>query len=111
MGAYEWNPTVDIKENSQLITQHSQLLIAPNPFSQQTTITARWDKSARVNIEIYNAAGLLVEPLQSGNQLPGNCQIPWNGTGNSGNLLPAGVYVVLLRTDGREVGSMKVVKE
>ncbi len=111
MGAYEWNPTVDVKEIPNPKFQKSNLTVAPNPFSQQTTITAQWDKSARVNIEVYNAAGLLVKTLQSGNQLPGSCEIPWNGTDNSGNMLPSGVYVVVLRIDGREAGSVKVVKQ
>ena len=71
---------------------------------------AKWNKSARVNIEIYNNAGLLVKTLQSGKQLPGSCKIPWNGTDNSGNILPAGIYYVVLRVNAKETKSIKIIK-
>ena len=111
MGAYEWNPTVDVREIPAAKQQIPRLTAAPNPFIAQTTISARWDKPARVNIEVYNFAGLLVKTLQHGQQPAGSCQIPWNGTDNSGNYLPAGVYVIVLRVDGKEVASVKVVKQ
>ncbi len=113
MGAYEWNPTVGISKpiipNPHPNTQHIQT--APNPFGTQTTISAQWDKPARINIEVYNAAGLLVKTLQQGRQFSGSCQIPWDGTDNSGNYLPSGVYVVVLRIDAKEIESVKVVKK
>ena len=111
MGAYEWNPTVDVREIPTAKQQNPRLTAAPNPFIAQTTISARWDKPARVNIEVYNFAGLLIKTLQHGKQPAGSCQIPWNGTDNSGNYLPAGVYIVVLRVDGKEVESVKVVKQ
>ncbi len=111
MGAYEWNPTVSTKEIPTTKQQIPRLTAAPNPFIAQTTISARWDKPARVNIEVYNFAGLLIKTLQHGQQPAGSCQIPWNGTDNSGNYLPAGVYVIVLRVDGKEVASVKVVKQ
>ena len=112
MGAYEWNPTVEVKENPATSSEQQATVItaAPNPFSSLTYISAKWDKKADVNIAVYNNAGLLVNTLQSGTQLPGSCRIPWNGTGNTGNLLPAGVYLIILTIDGKEKGSVKVVK-
>ncbi len=114
MGAYEWNPTVGTEEqhptpNTKRPTPNLQ--VYPNPFSIQTTISAQWDKSARVNIEVYNNAGLLVKTLQSGKQLPGSCQIPWDGTDNNNNILPAGVYYIVLRIENKEIESVKVVKQ
>ncbi len=110
MGAYEWNPTVDVKENSQPKTQNSKLLVAPNPFSNHTTITAQWVKTADVDIRIYTNTGLLVKTLQSGRQLPGSCEISWDGTDENGKILPAGMYVVVMTVNGRETESIKVVK-
>ncbi len=111
MGAYEWNPTVSTKEIPNFKKQIPGLTAAPNPFTTQTTISAKWDNPARINIEIYNNAGLLIKTLQSGSQPAGSCKIFWDGTDDTGNYLPAGVYVVVLRVEGKEVGSVKVVKE
>ncbi len=112
MGAYEWNTTVEVKENPATGNKQpaTRIKAAPNPFSTLTYITAKWDKQADVNLTVYNNAGLLVNTLQSGRQLPGSCRLPWNGTGNTGNLLPAGVYLIVLTVDGKEKGSVKVVK-
>jgi flagellar hook assembly protein FlgD len=105
VGTEEQHPT----PNAEHPTPNLQ--VYPNPFSTQTTISAKWNKSARVNIEIYNAAGLLVKTLQQGKQLPGSCKIPWNGTDNSGNILPAGIYYIVLRIENKETESVKVIKQ
>ncbi len=110
MGAYEWNPTVSTKEIPNTKKQIPRLAAAPNPFTTQTIISAKWNKPARVNIEIYNNAGLLIKTLQSGSQPAGSCQIIWDGTDNNSHYLPAGIYIVVLRVEGKEVGSVKVVK-
>lgn len=110
MGCYEWNPTVGTVETTVVKTPEPKLKVYPNPFVSQTTVYAKWDKQAGVAIEIYNNAGLLVKTLKRGRQLPGLCQIPWNGTDNNSNHLPAGVYYVVLRIDGEEMESMKIVK-
>ncbi|RLD90403.1 MAG: hypothetical protein DRJ09_04305 [Bacteroidetes bacterium] len=113
MGAYEWNPTVGTDKHRISNVEHRMpnLKVFPNPFSTATNIAARWETTAQINIEIYNNAGLLVKTLLSGKQLPGRCQIPWNGTGNNNNYLPSGGYVILLKIDGRDVESVKVVKK
>ena len=113
MGCYEWNPTVgtDEHQTQNPKRQTPNLQVFPNPFSTATNIAAQWKTTAQVNIEVYNAAGLLVKTLQSGKQLPGSCQIPWDGTDNIGNKLPAGIYFVILRVNGREKESVKVMRE
>lgn len=111
MGAYEWNPTVDAKEVKNKTLKTAYLAVYPNPFNRQTTISAQWNKSARVGIEVYNSAGLLLKTLQQGNQLPGSCALPWDGTDNHGSYLPAGVYLVVLTVNGKELESVKIIKE
>ena len=109
MGAYEWNPTVDVKQH-KLFHQPKNLVVAPNPFSSTTVVSAHWDKTAKVSIEVYNSNGLLVNTLQQNTNAPGSCRIPWNGTDANGSFLPGGVYVVTLSINGKEVESVKVVK-
>ena len=108
MGALEWN---NIGINEKQKSKSDYLSVFPNPFSSQTIISTQLINPARISTEIYNSAGLLIKTLQSGSQPAGSCQIQWNGTDNSGHYLPTGVYVVVLRVDGKEVGSVKVVKE
>jgi len=101
---------VDVKQH-KLFQQPENLSVAPNPFRTQTTVTAHWDKATEVDIVIYNGNGLRVKTLQQGKQLPGSCTMPWDGTDDNGNLLPAGVYYVAMRVDGKEMENVKVVKE
>ncbi len=110
MGAYEWNPTVDVKEIPNSKRQIPKLTAAPNPFTTQTLISAKWDNPARVNILIYNSKGLLVKTLQSGRQPAGGCQLIWDGTNQAGTPISAGTYIVILTVNGKETGSVKVVK-
>lgn len=52
--------------NSQLPSNNNQFLsIAPNPFWEQTTIAYQLDTPQKVSLEIFNAAGQLVEKLVS----------------------------------------------
>ena len=98
-------------------------IITLKPYNKKSNQSFTWLSFPRmqsdfaiVNHVLYydttnlDTAGLLVKALQSGNQLPGSCQIPWNRTGNSSNLLPSGIYVMVMRIDGREVESVKVVR-
>ncbi len=110
MGAYEWNPTVDVKEIPNSKRQIPTLTAAPNPFTDQTLISAKWDTPARVNILIYNSKGLLVKTLQSSSQPAGSCQLIWDGTNQIATPLPAGTYIIILTVNGKETGSVKVVK-
>jgi len=114
MGAYEWNPTVGIdKYQYQPIQNEKPRLLhaAPNPFSSFTKITAQWDFTGHVQIEIYNNAGLRVNVLKSGSSNGrGSIQTKWDGKDQNGNILPAGVYHVVMFWEGREIEEMKFVK-
>ncbi len=107
MGAFEWN---NIGINEKQKSKSNQLSVFPNPFSSQTIIFAQLNNRARINIKVYNTAGLLIKTLQNSSQPAGNCQIIWDGTDNAGNYLPTGVYIVVLRVEGKEVASVKVIK-
>ena len=112
MGAYEWNPTVGVSEY-QPIEKVAQKLMsaAPNPFSHQTTITAKWDFTGHVQLEVYNNSGLRVKVLKSGRSGRGHLQARWNGKDENGNILPTGIYHVVMFWDGEEVEGIKVVKK
>ncbi|MCF6341683.1 MAG: DUF1565 domain-containing protein [Bacteroidales bacterium] len=112
MGAYEWNPTVGVDEYLPVFKKEKPKLLRayPNPFSTSTTLTAKWDFTGHVQIEIYNNAGLRVKVLKSGTSGPGSIQTRWDGKDHNGNILPAGIYHVVMFWGGKEVEGMKVVK-
>ena len=119
MGAYEWNPTVGIdKYQYQPIKNEKPKMLhaAPNPFSHETLISAEWDFMGHVQIEIYNNSGLRVKVLKSGRSGGlGSIQTKWNGRDENGNILPTGIYHVVMFWDGKDPNSyreegMKVVK-
>jgi hypothetical protein len=110
MGAYEWNPTVDVKEMKSEKRKTKNIVVSPNPFSTSTTITARWNKASDIDISIYNINGLHVKTLMHGNQPSGTCTLFWNGTDENGTFVPAGVYIAVLKINGKETESVKVVK-
>ncbi|MCF6170053.1 MAG: hypothetical protein L3J66_03645 [Bacteroidales bacterium] len=115
MGAYEWNPTVGVDENIYQPIQNKKpklLKAAPNPFSTSTTLSAKWDFTGHVQIEIYNNAGLRVKVLKSGRSGGmGSIQTKWDGKDQNGNMLPAGIYHVVIFWEGKEIEGMKVVKQ
>ncbi|RLD60543.1 MAG: hypothetical protein DRJ05_04475 [Bacteroidetes bacterium] len=114
MGAYEWNPTVGIdKYQYQPIQNEKPKLMsaAPNPFSYETNISAKWDFIGHVQIEVYNNSGLRVKVLKSGNSGgKGSIQTKWDGKDGNGNILHAGIYHVVMFWGGNEVDGIKVVK-
>jgi hypothetical protein len=115
MGAYEWNPTVGIDENLyQPIKENKPKLlhVAPNPFNWETTISAQWDFIGHVQIEIYNNAGLRVKVLKSGSSGgKGSIQTKWDGKDENNNILPTGIYHVVMFWEGKEVDGIKLVKQ
>ncbi|MCF6342284.1 MAG: DUF1565 domain-containing protein [Bacteroidales bacterium] len=113
MGAYEWNPTVGVDEYLPVFKKEKPKLLsaAPNPFSWETTISAKWDFTRHVQIEIYNNAGLRVKVLKSGASGPGSIQTQWQGDDQNGNILPAGIYHVVMFWEGREVDVTTVIKK
>ena len=115
MGAYEWNPTVGIdKYQYQPIKNDKPKLLqaAPNPFTWETTISAKWDFNGHVQIEVYSNSGLRIKILKSGRSGgKGSILTKWDGKDENGNILPTGIYHIVMFWDGEEVDGIKVVKK
>ena len=80
----------------------------PNPFNPSTSIGYYLPTSCNVRLEIYDAAGRLVNALQNGVQPSGNYSVDWNGTNSAGSQVSSGVYFYRL-TAGKETISKKMV--
>jgi len=79
----------------------------PNPFNPLTIIAYSLDKSAMVNISIYDLRGKLVQNIIQGYRNAGKHEIIFDGTN-----LPSGVYVYGLELSGTlyEIKKMTVLK-
>lgn len=70
----------------------------PNPFRSSTMITFFLADEGSVKLEIITIQGRLVHTLMDARLQPGLNQVNWDGTDQSGNLLPGGVYIYRLTT-------------
>jgi hypothetical protein len=100
--AISWiNKTLSIEEKGY-DSDLSELYIMqnyPNPFNASTTIRYRIEYDSRVTVQIYDLVGRLITTLQNSNQTQGWHLVVWNGTNQSGEQLPAGMYFCRIRSD------------
>jgi flagellar hook assembly protein FlgD len=93
--------TVDFAVVDGQVADVQQLGNYPNPFTNSTTFVFEHnhpEEQLTVSIEIYNMSGALVKNIKE-DITPGDSrtsEITWDGTGNSGDRLPSGVYVYRL---------------
>lgn len=85
-----------------------QIIIAPNPFSNTTTITFSISKSQKVSVQIFDITGRLIKTFSDKEMSQGNQQIDWNATDNKGQAVGAGIYFLNLY-DGEKSYSRKLI--
>jgi flagellar hook assembly protein FlgD len=90
-------------------------LVFPNPFTEGCTFTLSMPNAGKVKIVVYDLLGRQVADLterMGRNEFPsGSHDIPWDGTDQHGDPVPAGTYIcVLWSSEGAVVNSVKVVK-
>jgi len=73
--------------------------IAPNPFNHSTTFSFSLKEAAHVSVEVYNIKGQLVKNLSNEDRIADVHTVTWNGTDNTGNEVPTGVYFTRIVTD------------
>jgi len=71
-------------------------LSVPTIVHQQATFTFGLTGSTNILVDIYNAAGRLVRQF-SPEQSMQKYKITWRGDDNSGNVLPSGVYFLIIQ--------------
>lgn len=75
------------------------LAATPNPFTKTTTISLQPAACGRQSVDIYDAGGRLVRVLAVSREPSAVGSALWDGTDDSGAPLPAGVYLLCLRSD------------
>ena len=66
----------------------------PNPFNPVTNIDYSIATDGFVSLTVYDLNGAEVKSLVSQNMVPGNHQVQWDGTNNSGENVASGRYIL-----------------
>lgn len=74
--------------------------IAPNPLTDETTISFSLSNPSPVTIKIYNSLGQCVNTLYDQNNGAGTYNVKWNGINANGMKVAAGVYYVRMICEG-----------
>jgi flagellar hook assembly protein FlgD len=77
-------------------------------FSTKTMVRFSAGKAATARVLVFDAEGRRVRTLVNGSVRVGNGAATWDGRGDRGMRVPAGVYMVVLET-GEERAKAKVV--
>lgn len=75
----------------------------PQPIRDQSWVSYQLASRAWVSLGVYNILGQMVRQLEDGIREPGRHRISWDGRGQDGRRLAAGVYFVRLAAEGRSL--------
>ena len=83
----------------------------PNPFNPRTRIEYTLPRAGKVKLEIFDAVGRVARTLVDEAQAAGQQAVVWDGRGDGGEILPTGVYLYRLESDGlRQTRKMMLLK-
>lgn len=101
-GNFVEDPVVGIMESEPPITSGYELYQNyPNPFNSSTTISYYLEKTANIELAIYNIKGQLIKTITNEQQKGGIHSVRWDATNNAGKEVSSGVYLYTLRVDDR----------
>ena len=85
-------------QNGKPLPGYPRLALGTTPAKRPLSIHYLIPARALVQLAVFDASGRMVKILFQGYQPAGSYTLKWNGTDNAGRLLPAGVYLVGLKT-------------
>jgi len=88
----------------------SEAYCRPNPFTGETSITFRLNKSQNTKVEIFNLRGKSIKTLMEGEFPAGLYNLEWKGDNSKGNKVKEGVYFYRINCGNEEIISGKIVK-
>jgi hypothetical protein len=77
----------------------------PNPFNPSTNLTFSTDKTAKIQINVYDILGREVAVITDASFFPGQYTLQWNGKDVSGSAMPSGVYYIRMIASGTSDGN------
>ncbi|MFC2101662.1 FlgD immunoglobulin-like domain containing protein [Bacteroidota bacterium] len=90
-------------------TDPMELHLFPNPFSQQVQLSMEVENHSYCQVMIYNPQMKVVKRLLDRETAAGKVQLTWDGTDDSGNTQPAGLYFIVVCTPSETI-TRKILK-
>jgi hypothetical protein len=84
------------------------LKVEPNPATGAVKIVCSLGKTADTDVSVFSISGRLVRTLAKGISSPGRTEVTWDGRNETGDRVPAGIYLVRLHA-GEASATGKVV--
>ncbi len=100
-----WSLKKQGSDQAKLITE---LRAYPNPFQEEVNLSFNLSQEEKTTIEIFNIQGKRVHTLLSEIAPRGEHRILWDGKDQNGQAVPAGIYLIRLRS-GKTLINKKVV--
>ena len=83
----------------------------PNPFNPTTKIRFTNDRATNVKVTVYSLKGEKVATIMNKQVNSGTYDVSWNGKNTSGKVVPTGMYLYDIESDGRRLqGKMLFLK-
>jgi len=89
--------------------QNNTIKCYPNPFYNFTVIQYTLNQPAEVEISIFDINGRKMKTLINSYNNKGLHSVNWDGSGDSSNKLPSGLYFYTLKVDNNLISSNKVI--
>lgn len=98
---------VSIKDRKNQLAKDFK--ISPNPVKDKTTFYFNLEKTANVEIEIFDLTGKKIKIIPSKKYNAGSQNIFWNGKDSNNKSLVDGVYFCVLKINGEKVETLRCV--
>ena len=85
-----------------------EIKVSPNPFNQDVFIQIP-ESQIKFEVEIYNVLGKKINFLES-NPGQNSHEMYWNGKDLSGKTLNHGMYIMVIKENGKIIGNKKLIK-
>lgn len=94
------NFTLDTKGSGKEEENSIEVVVIPNPFTNQFQVVYDLKNSHNVVLSIFNSLGNKIEEILNENQTSGKYNITWKSQDSNGNELSPGVYYLFADFDG-----------
>lgn len=93
------NVGVEISRNQNSSPEAFTLRNFPNPFNPTTRIKYNLPSKSYIFLRIFNLKGELIRTLVEGEVGPGDQSVQWDGSDESGRMVPAGIYLCQMKSE------------
>jgi hypothetical protein len=101
----QW-PQSGVEEKLQ---EENLLNVSPLLFSRQTSIEYTLGAKQHISLDVYNVLGSRIKTLVSGEVPAGIHSAVWDGIDDSGDPVASGVYLCVLKTNGKPSISKRIL--